>query len=94
MKAYGLLALAVVMGLSVTGTPASAQSIPDELRHFYHEVFGEHHDIHEILYHLHHKCEEGDRRACVHLGIIIGENKERREEWRREHPDAFGWLRP
>lgn len=28
-------------------------------------------------------CEAGDRRACVRLGIIIGENRARREAWRR-----------
>ena len=35
-------------------------------------------------------CEDGDRRACVRLGILIGENRERRADWRREHPDVEG----
>jgi len=34
-------------------------------------------------------CEDGDRRACVRLGILIGENRERRAAWRREHPEGF-----
>ena len=38
-------------------------------------------------------CEDGDRRACVRLGIIIGENRERRASWRREHPDVFFYER-
>jgi hypothetical protein len=38
-------------------------------------------------------CEAGDRRACVRLGIIIGENRDRREVWRHEHPEAFFYER-
>jgi len=38
-------------------------------------------------------CEEGDRRACVRLGILIGENRERRAAWRREHPEVFFYER-
>jgi hypothetical protein len=45
------------------------------------------------MYHLHRKCDEGVKRACVHLGMIIGENKEKREEWQRENPVLFGWFR-
>jgi hypothetical protein len=29
----------------------------------------------------------------VRLGIIIGENRERRATWRREHPDVFFYER-
>jgi hypothetical protein len=39
------------------------------------------------------RCEDGDRRACVRLGIIIGENRERRAAWRREHPEVFFYER-
>jgi hypothetical protein len=42
---------------------------------------------------LRERCEDGDRRACVRLGIIIGENRERRAAWRREHPDVFFYER-
>jgi hypothetical protein len=38
-------------------------------------------------------CRDGDRRACVRLGIIIGQNQERRGQWQREHPDYFWWER-
>ncbi len=38
-------------------------------------------------------CEEGNRRACVRLGVIIGENRERRAQWSREHPEMFSWDR-
>ena len=38
-------------------------------------------------------CEDGDRRACVRLGIIIGENRERRAAWRRDHPELFFYER-
>jgi len=34
MKAYGLLALLVVLGPPISGTPAIAQVIPEELRQF------------------------------------------------------------
>jgi hypothetical protein len=47
----------------------------------------------ETIFRLHRACEEGDRRACVHFGMIIGENKEHREEWRRQHPEMFSWFR-
>jgi hypothetical protein len=42
---------------------------------------------------LRERCDDGDRRACVRLGIIIGENRERRAAWRREHPDVFFYER-
>jgi len=42
---------------------------------------------------LRERCEDGDRRACVRLGVIIGENRERRAAWRREHPDVFFYER-
>jgi len=38
-------------------------------------------------------CEDGDRRACVRLGIIIGEHRDRVEGWRREDPDMFFYER-
>jgi hypothetical protein len=38
-------------------------------------------------------CEDGDRRACVRLGVVIGENRERRAQWRRENPDLFFYER-
>ena len=38
-------------------------------------------------------CEDGDRRSCVRLGVIIGENRERRAAWRRDHPELFFYER-
>jgi hypothetical protein len=38
-------------------------------------------------------CEKGDRRACVHFGILIGENRAAHAEWRRVHPDWWWWER-
>jgi hypothetical protein len=38
-------------------------------------------------------CEDGDRRACIRFGILIGRNWERRERWREESPEFFGWER-
>lgn len=43
----------------------------------------------ERAWRLHEACDEGDRSACVRLGIIIGEHRERRAEWRRNHPEMF-----
>jgi hypothetical protein len=47
----------------------------------------------ERMLQLREGCEDGDRRACVRLGIIIGENRERRAAWRREHPEVFFYER-
>jgi hypothetical protein len=46
-------------------------------------------ELREQMLGLRVACDDGDRRACVRLGIIIGEHRERHEEWRREHPDVF-----
>jgi hypothetical protein len=92
------MALASVMGLLVVSDQSAGQSIRlgpggveinptpdrrppprDELR--------------ERMFGLRAACEDGDRRACVKLGIIIGENRERRAAWRREHPDLFFYER-
>ena len=45
------------------------------------------------LMELREACEDGDRRSCVRFGIIIGENRERRAQWRRENPDFFFYER-
>ena len=48
-------------------------------------------DLRERMMGLRDACDSGDRRACVRFGIIIGENRERRAQWRRESPDLFWW---
>jgi hypothetical protein len=113
MKAYGLLALMLVLSPSVGGTPARAQAIPEELRRFYQErreefrerreereererreaARGGRDEAREMMFRLHRACEEGDRRACIHFGWMVGENREHREGWRRDHPELFGWER-
>ena len=45
------------------------------------------------MFELRGRCEDGDTRACVRFGIIIGENRERRAQWAREHPELFWWER-
>ncbi|MDQ0468280.1 hypothetical protein [Labrys wisconsinensis] len=42
---------------------------------------------------LHMACDAGNRSACVHFGVIIGEHREKMAEWRRLHPDFFTWER-
>jgi hypothetical protein len=50
-------------------------------------------DMRARMEELREECEDGDRRACVRLGIIIGENRERRAQMRRESPNLFWWER-
>jgi hypothetical protein len=50
-------------------------------------------ELRERMFRLREECENDDRRACVRLGIIIGENRERRAAWRREHPELFFYER-
>ena len=50
-------------------------------------------EIRERMLGLRVACDDGDRRACVRLGIIIGEHRERRDEWRRQHPEVFFYER-
>jgi uncharacterized protein YcfJ len=54
---------------------------------------GGHDELRERMLGLREGCEQGDRRACVRLGILIGEHRERREAWRREHPEVFFYER-
>jgi hypothetical protein len=48
-------------------------------------------EVGDRLMELREGCDAGDRRACVRLGILIGEHRERREAWRREHPEVFSY---
>jgi hypothetical protein len=45
----------------------------------------------EELVRLHQRCTDGDRRACVYFGFIIGEMRDRRDQWRANYPDWFWW---
>jgi hypothetical protein len=50
-------------------------------------------DLRDRMLRYREACEDGDLRSCVRLGIIIGENRARREAWRREHPEVFFYER-
>ena len=50
-------------------------------------------DLRERMLRFREDCEAGDTRSCVRLGILIGENRERRAQWRREHPEIFFYER-
>ena len=41
----------------------------------------------------HHLCEQGDRKACIRFGILIGRNEQRHADWRRAHADWWWWER-
>jgi hypothetical protein len=38
-------------------------------------------------------CEQNYKPACIRFGIMIGENRGRQQEWRREHPNWYWWER-
>jgi hypothetical protein len=40
---------------------------------------------------LHMRCDDGDRRACIRFGVLIGQHRERVAQWRRSHPDFFAY---
>ncbi len=46
-------------------------------------------ELSDRMLNLRERCDDGDRRACVRLGILIGEHRERRAAWRHEHPEVF-----
>jgi len=70
--------LAVVLaGVAVMRVPAQADAFAQE----------------EQMRRFHFDCDHGDRRACVHFGVLIGENLERHGEWHRTHPEWWWWER-
>jgi hypothetical protein len=40
---------------------------------------------------FHQMCQKGDRRACVHFGMMIEHDHDMQAEWRRTHPEFFWW---
>jgi len=40
---------------------------------------------------LYHACQQGNIVACIKFGVRIGEDRERRAEWRRIHHEWFWW---
>jgi hypothetical protein len=41
----------------------------------------------------HQLCNNGDRKACIRFGMLLGEMKERHVEWRKAHPEFWWWER-
>ena len=50
-------------------------------------------ELRDRMLRLRAECEDGERRACVRFGIILGENRQRQAEWRRDHPEVFFYER-
>jgi hypothetical protein len=40
---------------------------------------------------FHQLCQQGDRKACVRFGILLGRNEQRHADWRRAHADWWWW---
>ena len=38
---------------------------------------------------LHQLCNQGDRGACVRFGMMLQQNRDRHDAWRRAHPEFF-----
>jgi hypothetical protein len=68
--------------------PAQQYALPGGLRDY-----NDARETRRVMMTLRRECEAGDTRACVQFGIIIGENRERRAQWRQEAPDLFWWER-
>jgi hypothetical protein len=41
----------------------------------------------------HQLCQQGDRKACIRFGMMLQQNKDHMNAWRRSHPDWFWWER-
>lgn len=54
---------------------------------------GDRRDREDQLAGLHQRCTDGDRRACVRFGFMIGESRDRRDDWRNNHSEWFWWER-
>jgi hypothetical protein len=38
-------------------------------------------------------CDRGYRPACIRFGYMLGINRGRQAEWRRDHPNWWWWQR-
>lgn len=45
------------------------------------------------LQELRDRCDDGNRRACIRFGMILGRNAAREKSWRRARPDLYTWDR-
>lgn len=42
---------------------------------------------------FHQLCDHGDKAACVKFGMMLQQNRDRHDEWRRSHPEFFFFER-
>lgn len=42
---------------------------------------------------FHQLCDRGDRGACVKFGMMLQQNRDRHDAWRRTHPEFFFFER-
>ncbi len=42
---------------------------------------------------MHQLCDHGDRRACIRFGMMLQQNRDRMESWRRSHAEWFWFER-
>ncbi len=42
---------------------------------------------------FHQLCDRGDKAACVRFGMLLQQNGDRHDEWRRSHPEFFFFER-
>jgi hypothetical protein len=85
MRTISLLGLSGVAAVLFAAMPANSQPIPQPGVAIASEA--------EMIG-LHQLCDRGDRQACIRFGFMLGEARERRADWRRLHPDWWGWEHP
>ena len=91
LGAAAFLAIAIAMPEYCAAPPPAPVEVPPPPPPSAAVVAGD--ELRERMLELRAGCEDGDRRACVRLGILIGENRERRAAWRRDHPEVFFYER-
>jgi hypothetical protein len=45
----------------------------------------------DSFYQLRRGCMNWDRKACILMGMFLGEHRAQQAAWRRAHPDYFDW---
>jgi len=73
-----MAAMAIVVGLSDTASMVATPAHAQDAVEA--EIVG-----------YHQLCQKGDRKACIHFGILIGRNEQRHADWRRGHADWWWW---
>jgi hypothetical protein len=70
-----IAAAAIAVGISGLATMAATPAHAQEA-----EIIG-----------FHQLCQQGDRKACIRFGILLGRNEQRHADWRRAHADWWWW---